>query len=106
MSLATRVLSCATALMAYSAILWPISGLRAQNPPRVDIVRFYGAIAVDGDLADWGTQAVPLQIPEGDEKPAGWQGPKDLSARIRMAYGTNHLYLAGEVLSANRELPE
>ena len=74
-----------------------MGGAIGQAPPELAIHR--ATPVIDGDLAEWPKDGVieldqSTQLIEGKEN---WSGPADLSASLRIAWDTNHLYLAGIV---------
>ncbi|HEU4420294.1 MAG TPA: sigma 54-interacting transcriptional regulator [Planctomycetota bacterium] len=74
-----------------------MGGAIGQTPPELAIRR--ATPVIDGDLAEWPKGGAidldqPAQLIEGKET---WSGPGDLSASLRIAWDTNHLYLAGVV---------
>ncbi len=59
---------------------------------------FASAPSIDGDLADWPSDAVWVSIPgSGSVMLGGWQGETDCSVRAASAWDAQNLYLAFQV---------
>jgi transcriptional regulator with GAF, ATPase, and Fis domain len=76
---------------------------RAQVPARQAIPEVHDPIRIDGRLepAEWKAARVhkldSAQLLIDDGARSGWRGAADLSAELRVAYDSAHLYLGGDV---------
>jgi hypothetical protein len=76
------------------------------NPPRTSVPRVSAAPPTSGDLDAWPAEAADVQA-DGAEllcgmiySPNSWQGPEDLSMRIRLAHDGEYLYIGVAVIDS------
>jgi len=95
---------CALALALGASPLQAAEPVRRDSEWLLNIGRMPSAPVLDGKLEDWPAQAATILLGEARHtlpRPGQWDGTRDLSGAVRLAWDEDYLYLAAEVADDN-----